>query len=100
MRSSVFQYPYPKVFRRTADVLSQLGMKIISSDAVHGSIKARSGFSLKKPPMVVDLTFEEMENENTRVTIHGIAVKNLFFQQRRDVDSGEAEILEILSSIM
>lgn len=100
MRSSVFQYPYSKVFRRTQDVLSHLGMKIVSSDAVKGSIKARSGFSLNKPALKVDLVIEEMENHNTKVTISGITMKNMFFQKRLDADISEAEILETLSSIM
>lgn len=100
MKSSVFQYPYSKVFRRTHDALSHLGMKIVSSDSVKGSIKAKSGFSLNKPALKVDLIVEEMENHNTRVTIRGITVKNLFFQKKLDADTSEAKILETLSSIM
>ena len=100
MKSSVFQYPYNKVFRRTEGVLSKMGMKIVSMDAVQGSIKAKSGFSLLKPALKVDLIIEEMENHNTKVTITGISSRNLFFQKRLDADFREAEILEALSSIM
>src|ERR1700704_162915 len=100
MRSSVFQYSYSKVFRRTEDVLSKMGMKIVSSDSREGSIKAKSGFSLMKPALKVDLLIEEMENHNTKVTITGISVKNRFLQKRLDSDTSEAEILETLSSIM
>ena len=100
MKSSVFQYPYDKVFRRTEGVLSKMGMKIVSIDAIQGSIKAKSGFSLVRPSLEVDLVIEEMENHNTKVTISGISAKNLFFQKREDADFREAEILEALSSIM
>ncbi len=75
-------------------------MRIVSSDAEHGNIKAVTGFSLKKPSMKVELTIEEMENQNTRVTITGVTNKNFFFQKRRDVETGESEILETLSSIL
>ena len=75
-------------------------MKIVSSDLVKGSIQARSGFSLSKPLLKVELLVEEMENHNTRVTITGFTVKNNFFQKKRDTDINEAEILEKLSTIM
>ena len=100
MKSSVFQYPYDKVFRRTEGVLSKMGMVIVSSDAIKGSIQARSGFSLMKPALKVELVVEEMENHNTKVTIRGITVKNLFFQKKMDTETSVAEILEALSSIM
>jgi len=101
MRSSVFQYPYKKVFRKTEDALSKLGMKIVSSNAVNGSIKAKSGFSLLKPGLEVSLVVEEMENDNTRVTITGISViKNRFFQKKEDAELSESAILEALSSII
>ena len=81
-------------------MLSKLGMKIVSSDLVKGSIKARSGFSLSKPSLNVDLIIEEMENHNTRVTITGFTVKKLFFQNGMDSEHSEADILEKLSTIM
>jgi hypothetical protein len=100
MRSSVFQYPYIKVFRRTESLLSKIGMKIISSDAVKGSIKAKTGFSLNKPAIKVDLVIEEIENQNTKITITGITIKNRFFHKKGDADKSEAAILNALSSIM
>jgi hypothetical protein len=100
MRSSVFQFPYIKVFRRAETVLSKIGMKIISSDAVRGSIKAKTGFSLIKPSIKVDLIVEEMENHDTRITVAGITVKDKFFHKKGDVDKSEAAILNALSSIM
>ena len=75
-------------------------MKIVSSDLLKGSIKAKSGFSLKKPSFKVDLVIEEMENHNTRVTISGFTVKKFFFHKGQDSALNEAEILEKLSTIM
>ena len=100
MRSSVCQYPYMKVFRRAENVLTKIGMKIINSDAVKGSIKARTGFSLNKPSIKVDLIVEEMENHNTKITVTGITVRNRFFHKKGDADKSEADILNALSSIM
>ena len=100
MKSSVFQYPYEKVFRRTEGTLSKLGMKILSSDALKGNIKAKSGFSLTQPELRVDLVVEEMENHNTKVTVTGITLKHRFFHKKRDTETSVAEILETLSSIM
>jgi len=100
MRSSVFQYPYSKIFRRAEDALSILGMKIISSDGATGNITAVTSFSLKKPVMRIKLFVEELEDQNTRVTITGSTSKNLFFQKKRDADSDESKILEKISSIL
>jgi hypothetical protein len=100
MRSSVFQYPYIKVFRRAESVLSNIGMKIISSDAIKGSIKAKTGFSLNKPAIKIDLIIEEMENHDTKITIKGITLRNRFFHKKGNVDQSEADILNALSSIM
>ncbi|MCX6292195.1 MAG: hypothetical protein NT126_10585 [Bacteroidetes bacterium] len=100
MKSSVFQYPYSKVFRRAESILSRMGLKIVSSDSLKGSIQAKSGFSLSKPGLKVDLIVEEMENHNTKVTISGITMKNLFFQKKRDAERSEADILEALSTTM
>ena len=75
-------------------------MKIVSSDLLKGSIKAKSGFSLVKPSLKVDLIIEEMENHNTRVTITGLTMKKLFFQHERDSDQSEAEFLEKLSKFI
>jgi|GEM_PF-2527744 len=100
MKSSVFRYPYEKVFRRTKGALSRLGMKIIKSDAVDGSIKAVSGFSLTKPAFTVDLIIEEMENHDTKVTITGLVVKNRFYMKKVNAENSEAEILGNLSTIL
>jgi hypothetical protein len=98
MRTSVFHYPYEKVFRRTKRTLSRLGMKITNVDALQGTIHAESSFSFIKPSLKVDLVLEEMENHDTRVTITGLVVKNLFFQKKGDAETSEAEFLENLSS--
>jgi len=98
MRSSIFSYPYEKVFRRTKSMLSRLGMKIVKSDALEGSIKAVRGFSLTKPNLTVDLIVEEMANHDTRVTITGLSVKNRFYMKKVDTETSEAEILNNLST--
>jgi hypothetical protein len=100
MRTSVFHYPYEKVFRRTKSTLYRLGMKITNADALHGHIHAESTFSIMKPSMKVDLIVEEMENHDTRVTITGLIAKNLFFQKKLDTETSEAEFLESLSMII
>ena len=100
MKSSIFSYPYEKVFRRTKSMLLRLGMKIIKSDAVDGSIKAVSGFSLTKPNLTVDLVVQEMENHDTRVTITGMTVKSRFYMKKVDTETSEAEILNNLSTSM
>jgi hypothetical protein len=100
MKSSVFSYPYEKVFRRTKSMLLRLGMKIVKSDAVDGSIKAVSGFSLTKPNLTVDLIVKEMENHDTKVTITGLVVKNRFYMKKVDTENSEAEILNNLSTIL
>ena len=97
MRTSIFHYPYEKVFRRTKRTLSKLGMKIKDADALHGIIHAETGFSFRKPSMKIDLIVEEMENHDTRVTITGLVAKNLFFQKKGDAETREAEFLESLS---
>jgi hypothetical protein len=97
MRTSIFHYPYEKVFRKTKRTLSNLGMKIKDADALHGIIHAETGFSLRKPSMKIDLIVEEMENHDTRVTITGLLAKNLFFHKKIDAETREAEFLENLS---
>ena len=81
-------------------MLSKIGMKIISSDALKGSIKAKTGFSLNKPAIKVDLIIEEMENHNTKITITEITIRNRFFHKKGNADISEAKILDALSSIM
>lgn len=98
MRSSIFSYPYEKVFRRTKSMLSRLGMKIVKSDALEGSIKAVRGFSLTKPILSVDLVVQEMENHDTKVTITDLVVKNRFYMKKVDTETSEAEILNNLST--
>src|SRR5690349_9825938 len=100
MKSSIFRYPYEKVFRRTKGALSRLGMRIVKSDAIDGSIKAVSSFSLTKPAFTVDLIVEEMENHDTKVTITGLVVKNRFYMKKVDAETSEAEILGNLSVSM
>lgn len=97
MKSSIFRYPYEKVFRRTKGALSRLGMKIIKSDAIDGSIKAVSGMSLTKPGMTIDLIVEEMDDCDTRVTITGLVVKKFFYMKSVSSENSEAEILNNLS---
>jgi hypothetical protein len=99
MRSSIFRYPYDKVFRRTKGALSRLGMKIVKSDAIDGSIQAVSGFSLTKPGYILDMIVEEMENHDTRVTITGLIVKKRFYMKAVNPEAREAEILGNLSTI-
>jgi hypothetical protein len=100
MKSSIFRYPYEKVFRRTKGALSRLGLKIVQFDAVDGSIKAVSGFSLTKPALTLDLIVEEMENHDTKVTITGLIIKNRFYMKKVDAETSEAEILGNLSTIL
>lgn len=57
MRTSIFQYPYEKVFRRTQGAISCLGMHVINSDALRGSMTAETNFSLSKPSVKLDLIF-------------------------------------------
>src|SRR4051794_27195435 len=99
MRSSVFQYPYAKVFRRTQRTLSHWGLKLTSSDALTGLIQAETSFSFLRPSMKVDLVIEEMENHDTRVTIKGLTVKKPFFAKKEiSQDVSEADLLENLSA--
>ena len=100
MKSSVFRYPYEKVFRKTKNALSRLGMKIVKSDALSGSIKAVSGFSLTKPAYTLDLVIEEMNTNDTKVTITGLVIKNRFYMKKVDTETSEAEILGNLSTIL
>jgi hypothetical protein len=100
MKSSVFRYPYEKVFRRTQGALARLGMRIISSDALNGSIQAESNFSLTRPSMKIDLIVQEMENHDTKVTITELIVKKGLFSRKVDAEASEAEILENLSTIL
>jgi hypothetical protein len=98
MRTSVFHYPYDKVFRRTKRTLSKLGLKIKTLDAKQGTIHAERSISFRKPSLKVDLVLEEMENHDTRVTITGLIVKKLFYQKKVDPETSEAEFLENLST--
>ena len=97
MKSSIFRYPYDKVFRRTKGALARFGMKIVKSDSIAGSIKAVSNFSLIKPEVTVNLVVEEMENHDTRVTITNLVVKSRFYMKKVDAEASEAEILGNLS---
>ena len=100
MQSSVFQYPYEKVLRRTHGVLSKLGLKVTGFDKKKGSIKARSIFSFSRPTVNVDLIIEEMENHNTKVTVTGLQVKRHFFQRKYDAENRESEILDAITTVI
>lgn len=100
MQSSVFQYPYEKVLRRTHGVLSKLGLKVTDFDKKKGSIKARSNFSFSRPTVNVDLIIEEMENHNTKVSVTGLQVKRHFFQRKQDAENREAEILDAITTVI
>jgi hypothetical protein len=100
MKSSVFQYPYDKVLRRTHGVLSKLGLRITDFDKKKGSIKALSNFSFRRPTVKIDLIIEEMENHNTKVSVSGLQVKRHFFQIKDDVENREAEILDAITTVI
>ena len=100
MRTSIFQYPYEKVFRRTQGAISRLGMHVINSDALRGSMTAETNFSLSKPSVKIDLIFEEMENHNTKVTVRGLQLRKRFFQRPQSIEINEAALLEVLSTII
>ncbi|TAH38792.1 MAG: hypothetical protein EYC69_13985 [Bacteroidetes bacterium] len=97
MRTSIFQYPFETVFRRTRGALSRLGMRIISFNENDGSICAESYFSFGKQAMKVDLIVEEMENHNTKVTIRGLVHKKLFFQKSQNAEVKEINLLDAIS---
>ncbi len=100
MKSSVFQYPYEKVLRRTHGVLSKLGLKITDFDKKQGRIKACSNFSFTRPTVKLDLVFEEMENHNTKVSVTGIQIKRHFFQRKEDAENRETEILDAITTVI
>ena len=100
MKSSVFQYPYDKVLRRTHGMLSKLGLKVTDYDKKKGLIKARSNFSFSRPTVNVDLIIEEMENHNTKVTVTGLQVKRHFFQRKYDAQVRESEILDAITTVI
>lgn len=100
MKSSVFQYPYEKVFRTTRGALGKLGMHIVSSDAIKGHITAKRNFSFSKPFERVDLVVEQLENQNTRVTVRNVQIRKKFFQRSKSVDASESEILEAIASVI
>lgn len=97
MRTSIFQYPFEKVFRRTHGTLSRLGMRILSIDKQDGRISAETTFSFGKQAIKVDLVVEEMENHNTKVTIRGLVFKKHFFQKSQNVERGEISLLDAIS---
>ncbi len=97
MRTSIFQYPFDKVFRRTHGTLARLGMRILSIDKRDGSISAESTFSFGRQALKVDLIVEEMENHNTKITIRGLAYKKHFFQRSQNVEVGEIHLLDAIS---
>ncbi len=98
MRSSIFQSPLKKVFRRTQDALTRLGMRIITVDEADGSISAESGFSWGKQSMKIDLFFEKVENQITKVTIRGLLHKKHFFQKPQNAEMSEIVMLDEISS--
>ena len=98
MRSSIFSYPYERVFRRTQRTLSQKGMKIKLVDELRGLIHAESAFSFTKPSIKIDFVIEEMENRDTKVTVKEFLVRGGYFNQRINLESHEIELLEHLST--
>jgi hypothetical protein len=100
MKSSVFLYPYEKVFRRTQGALSRLGMRIISSDALKGKITAQRSFSLTEPSVTVDLLIEQLEQQNTRVIVQNVLIKKQFFHRNKAIDKKEEEILQAIAAII
>ena len=98
MKSSTFRYPYEKVFRRTKSALSRLGMKIVDSDAVKGSIKAVSNMGLTKPGISINLIVEALNSSDTKVTITGLVIKKPFYMKKISQENSEAEILGNLSN--
>lgn len=100
MRTSIFQYPYEKVFRRTKGALSRLGMHVINYDAMRGSITAESNFSLSRPSVKLDLFVEKMEDQHTKVTVRGLQLRKRFFQKPQSIELNEAALLEALSTII
>lgn len=100
MKSSIFQYPYDKVFRRTRGALSRLGMRIVASDAIGGKISAKKPFSLTEPSITVDLLIEQIEQQHTRVMVKQVTMKKQFFHRNTAVDVKETEILEAIASVI
>lgn len=100
MRTSVFQYPYEKVFLRTQGALSRFGMRIVNSDAMRGSITAETNFSLSKPGVKMDLVVEEIENHFTKVTVRGLHLRKWFLKKPKSIELNEAAFLEALSTII
>ena len=100
MKSSVFQYPYEKVLRRTHGVLSKLGLKVTNFDKTKGSIQARSTFSFTRPTVKISLVIEETENANTKVSVTGLQIKRHFFQRKNDAENREAEILDAITTVI
>ena len=100
MKSSVFQYPYEKVLRRSKNVLAKLGLKITDFDSKKGRIIATTTFSFTRPKVTVNLVVEEMENHNTKVSISGLQISRHFFQKNNDAEWRENEILDALSSVI
>lgn len=100
MKSSIFQYPYDKVFRRTHGALSRLGMKIVSSDAIRGKISAHKAFTLTEPTIDVDLIIEQIEGQNTRVMVKNLSLKLQFFHRKKGIDEKEEEILQAIASVI
>ncbi len=98
MKSSIFRYPYEKVFRRTKGALSRLGMKIVKSDAVSGSINAVRSMGLTKPGLSINLIVKALNSSDTKVTITGLVIKKRFYMKKINVENSEAEILGNLSN--
>lgn len=100
MKSSVYQYPYEKVFRRTKGVLAKLGLKITNFDSSTGNISATSNFSFFRPTVKINLIIEAMENNNTKVSVTGLQIKRNFFAKDNDAEVREAEILDAISTVI
>ena len=98
MRSSVFSYPYERVFRKTQRTLSKHGMKIKAADALKGLIHAETPSSFLHPSLKVDFLIEEMENHDTKVTVREFIVKGGWLNRKVNLESDEIALLESLST--
>ncbi len=97
MKTSVFQYPYERVFKRAHEAFSKMGLRVTNADMAKGSIEMESNFSLSKSPLRYETSITEMADSNTKVTIKGILGRSYFFQELLNPEAKEIEIIETLS---
>lgn len=97
MRTSVFQYPYEKVVKRTKRAFSRMGLRIVNSNDEGQLIATKSGIFPWNPIMNVVVAFEDIGNNYTRVTVKGEDPGTPLFFRRPSIEKREIEILEALS---